>query len=175
MDRKYLLYTHFLIACEIASPGSISLNWCSLCRRRESFIDPKAMNRHFHRHHEFCSRLYNCPSCNLPFHLPSVFREHVNTCDPPFAQNLRTDILPFVLDAFADFVALRDNVNHPFHLIRPGLPLMRNFENPQASHSRGRHEVAGPRVEMDRATGTPVNVIIKIDFICLITHVFFSN
>lgn len=158
-NRKYLLYSHYLIACENLSSRSISLNWCPMCRKPHTFTDPKAMNRHYHSTHAVCARLYNCPSCNLPFHLPSVLRDHVETCDPNFTESLRTDILPFILDAYADFVALRDQAGHPLHLIIPGLPLMRNFENPQASYSRGMHEIAGPRIEIDRNTGTPTDVI----------------
>lgn len=77
-------------------------------------------------------------------------------CDPVTAADLRTDVMPFILDALADYIQLRSG-SHQTHILAPGLPLMKQITGEQDSHKTGCSST-GASVEMNIRTGRPLNV-----------------
>lgn len=140
-SRKFLLSTHYRVALEIESKGSIQLHWCSLCRRRLTFNSKGALNHHFHAKHALCSQLYACAdTCQVePTNFPSIYRKHLNDRHRCLDFFLTNDMKFYVLDAMADYIAMKTSGNF-LCIIPPGLPSMRymiedkdiwNPENPE--------------------------------------------
>lgn len=67
--------------------------------------------------------------------------------------------MPFVIDAYADYIAMRDGGNHPLYLMPPGLPLVRFKGTPRRpTHRRGEGSEGNRPIRMDAATMKPVDV-----------------
>lgn len=75
---------------------------------------------------------------------PSEYREHLLVCDPNTVSGFRADVMPFILDAIADFIA------EDGHVFLPGIPQ-------QSDNTPTLGEMS-----MNTKTGRPKNVILKI-------------
>lgn len=162
-QRRFLTSTHYRIATEVAATGSMYWNWCSLCKKTHTFTSEKMENRHYFQSHSFIAHLYTCPICKYAMNLPTEYRDHMWICDPIRAADLRLDVMPFVLDAYADYVALHGKGNHPLFLIQPGHPLMRlTGTAPRPTHRRGERSAPSVSIEMNRTTMRPTDVRTNI-------------
>lgn len=147
-ERRFLSYTHYRTATEARAPGSMDLNWCSLCRRSHTFQNMEQLN-HFNLLHSIIAPHYSCPRCQRQLTYPSEFVEHLWECQPRTALDLRIDVVPAIYDAYADYIQLHSR-RHDAHIIEPGLPEERSIAGSSSQTS--------PSIHMNPQTGTPLNV-----------------
>lgn len=118
------MYEHYRVAIELEVAGSNNWNWCSLCLHEYTFSGEVKMNQHFHQSHSICARSYGCSKrgCKFTTPYPSEMRIHIKNCTREYKEMLGNDIDHAIVDAYADFIALRISCGHILHLIQPGIP-----------------------------------------------------
>lgn len=121
---RFLIFKHFLMAIELEAPGSIHLNWCSLCGHAQTFDGKQTLEQHYHLQHMICATEYRCHNCNFRTSFPSDFKKHVEVCTPDLVHLLRLDTCPYMMDAFSDFMALLTDDGYFRHILVPGLPTL---------------------------------------------------